>query len=441
MPFGWNWKKNREHAAAARPDPQAKLASLQAAIQKRPASHSAAADQEPAAGDKPQTIAAGPAPAPAPAVSAPPRKGDKAASEDHSPADWVEAFSRNSFNNLRGMRGLQQVVSSLQPEDGEFANDHDLRKALANIVVVAFVGSSGTGKSTQALRVAREHRIDYIIDDGLLIHGSRILAGTSAKRANTKLESVRQALFLDETRCRNMRRALAENHPTTLMILGTSEGMLQKICSNLWLNPPAMLIRIEDVTTEEQRRLARTTRLTEGQHTIPVPSMEIKHEFSGYFQDYLDRFRRRTPEHQSELDRPILSGMAGSGYDAERTVVRPTFSSLGRYSISDEAMQHLVDYTCQTVPGVAGVTHFTMEKATYGVSLSADLALYFGYNAQEVMQQAQETLRDKLEQYTSINILAVNVRAARVVHVDKRSTGGRSAAGPAYANEENRRAI
>jgi len=44
-----------------------------------------------------------------------------------------------------------------------------------------------------------------------------------------------------------------------------------------------MLIRIEDVSSEEEMRQARQTRMTEGKHTIPVPSMEIKHEFSGNF--------------------------------------------------------------------------------------------------------------------------------------------------------------
>jgi hypothetical protein len=77
------------------------------------------------------------------------------------------------------------------------------------------------------------------------------------------------------------------------MILGTSDAMLEKICVNLWLNPPARLIRIEDVSSEEEMRQARQTRMTEGKHTIPVPSMEIKHEFSGTFLNPISRLRRR----------------------------------------------------------------------------------------------------------------------------------------------------
>ena len=56
--------------------------------------------------------------------------------------------------------------------------------------VLAFVGPSGTGKSYRAHIVARENNIHYIIDDGLLINENEVLAGTSAKKAPTKIETV-----------------------------------------------------------------------------------------------------------------------------------------------------------------------------------------------------------------------------------------------------------
>ena len=281
------------------------------------------------------------------------------------------------------------------------------REALSSIAVVAFVGPSGTGKSTRAIKVARSNNISYLIDDGLLINGSRIVAGTSAKKAPTKLESVRQALFADPTRSSVMRRALVENMPTALMILGTSDSMLEKICNNLWLNQPSMLIRIEDVTTEEERRLARNTRMTEGMHTIPVPSMEIKHEFSGYFTDPLNKLRQR-------FDRE--RGVSPVVPDTERTMVRPTFSSLGSYSISDDALLDLVKIVLSSVNGYAEVVSFKSEKRTYGVVLSLEIAIYYGYDAQEVLFEAQQKIGRSVEEYTSITMIAVNVRAKRVVH-------------------------
>ena len=43
--------------------------------------------------------------------------------------------------------------------------------------VIAFTGPSGTGKSFRAISVAHQHGCDGIIDDGLLIEGTKILAG------------------------------------------------------------------------------------------------------------------------------------------------------------------------------------------------------------------------------------------------------------------------
>jgi len=281
------------------------------------------------------------------------------------------------------------------------------REALSQIAIVAFVGQSGTGKSTRAIAVARTNSIEYLIDDGLLINGGRIVAGTSAKKAPSKMESVRQALFVDPTRSEVMRRALVENRPKTLMILGTSDSMLEKITTNLWLNPPSMLIRIEDVSTEEERRHARNTRMSEGMHTIPVPSMEIKHEFSGYFSDPLNRIRQR-------LD--LEKGGVSLDGENERTMVRPTFSSLGSYSISDDALLDMIKITLKDVPGYAKIIDFKSESRNIGVVFSLDLALYYGFDAQKTLLEAQQTIGSTIENLTAITIVSVNVRAGRLVH-------------------------
>ena len=64
--------------------------------------------------------------------------------------------------------------------------------------VYAFVGPSGTGKSYRAQMVAGENNIEYIIDDGLLVNENEVVAGTSAKKAPTKIETVRHAIFIEE---------------------------------------------------------------------------------------------------------------------------------------------------------------------------------------------------------------------------------------------------
>ncbi len=326
------------------------------------------------------------------------KDADDPVKRDERREDFFSALS-----NLNPIDRIADAVDKRQSSEEEREIQRQ-RRQLSKIRVIAFVGPSGTGKSTRALQVASERNINYFIDDGLLIEGGRIVAGSSAKKAKTKIESVRQAIFFDDTRAANMRRSLLERQPDRLMILGTSDNMIFRICENLRLDMPVEFIRIEDVSSPEERRIAKTTRMTQGSHTIPVPSMEIKHEFSGYFQDPINMIRRKREREKGLPAHP----------EAERTVVRPTFSSLGKYLITDEALASLVRLLLRDVEGLAKVLSVKIDKEVYGAVFSLELALYYGHNAQDVMNEVQEILLEQVENYTSINVLSVNVICRKV---------------------------
>ncbi len=151
---------------------------------------------------------------------------------------------------------------------------------LSKIKVYAFVGPSGTGKSYRAGYVAGENNINYIIDDGLFIKDNEVIAGSSAKKAPTKIETVRHALFQTEEEKKEIIKAIKKYKPESIMILGTSDSMVHKIAENLGLPPISKIIRIEDIATQEEMETARRIRVTEGKHVIPVPTFEIKKDFS-----------------------------------------------------------------------------------------------------------------------------------------------------------------
>ena len=147
--------------------------------------------------------------------------------------------------------------------------------------VIAFVGSSGTGKSHRALVVAHENKIECIIDDGILIHDNKIVAGFSAKKESSRLKAVRRAIFQDEVQVKSVREQLDKIKPNKLMIIGTSDNMVKKITKALGLQNPDRYIRIEDVATPKEIEKAQHARLKEGKHIIPVPTMELKPHFRG----------------------------------------------------------------------------------------------------------------------------------------------------------------
>ncbi|NLZ66108.1 MAG: hypothetical protein GX910_00380 [Clostridiaceae bacterium] len=334
-----------------------------------------------------------------PASAVPPE--EKASSPHESPDPFFNPFGRFADAVITQMNERATAY--------EEKTQNEIKELLSHIAVISFVGESGSGKSTRAIQVARAYRIEYIIDDGLLIRGSSIIAGTSAKRAETKMDSVRQAMFLDPVRAENMRRALVEHLPSALMILGTSDAMLLRICQHLWLTPPSIKIRIEDVTTEEERNLARNTRMSEGMHTIPVPSMEIKHEFSGYLAEPLAKWWQRIG-----FGNVFGTSSSQTPYGEEHTVVRPTFSTLGHYAMTDQAMKDLIRLLALQVPGISDVVESKIKKEPYGVILDIDLAVYYGASARTVLAETQTIISEGVERFTSINVLVANVRAVRV---------------------------
>ena len=139
----------------------------------------------------------------------------------------------------------------------------NLSKIMPNkIKVYAFVGPSGTGKSYRAQMVASEKNVNYIIDDGLLIKDNQVIAGESAKKAPTKIETVKHALFYKEEEKQEIIRALKKYKPESILILGTSDGMVQKIAANLELPEISDTTYISDVATQEEMQTARRIRVT-----------------------------------------------------------------------------------------------------------------------------------------------------------------------------------
>ncbi len=70
--------------------------------------------------------------------------------------------------------------------------------------------------------------------------------------------------------------------------------MVDKIAENLGLPKISKTIYIKDVATEEEiEKSKRRIRVTEGKHVIPVPTFEIKKDFSGYMLDPLQIFKSK----------------------------------------------------------------------------------------------------------------------------------------------------
>jgi hypothetical protein len=260
--------------------------------------------------------------------------------------------------------------------------------------IYGLVGRSGSGKSYQAAGLCRKLGIESILDDGLFISGNRVLAGVSAKRQDTKIRAIKTALFTDDAHKDAVAAKLAETSPASVLVIGTSERMIGKIVGRLGLPEPERLISIESITTEKERKTADKQRNELGKHVIPASPVHLKKEFSGYFMHPL---------------RMIMRMRGGRTRISERSVVRPSFSYMGKYAISSKAVADIAAIVCGGALGVDGVLRVAADKDEAGVTINIAVNLVFGVRAPEVAEKLQKETAEWTEKMTAFNVKAVNV--------------------------------
>ena len=268
------------------------------------------------------------------------------------------------------------------------------------IKVYAFVGPSGTGKSYRAQMIASERGISFIIDDGLLIKENEVIAGESAKKAATKVATVKHALFYEESEREPIIKAFKKYKPESILILGTSDGMVQKIAANLGLPEISETIYITDVATEEEMKTARRIRVTEGKHVIPVPTFEIKKDFSGYLLDPLQIFKSK--------------GKGQQPYISEKSIIRPTFSYLGKFTISDLVFRQILEYLAVQTPAIHKILKARVDNFGEGVKIYMEVSIVYGFNVVEGLNKFKEKSRKEIEKLTAMNVVELDVVAKNI---------------------------
>ncbi|MEN6382396.1 MAG: AAA family ATPase [Rectinema sp.] len=262
----------------------------------------------------------------------------------------------------------------------------------------ALVGPSGTGKSFRAKLVAQKYGIELIIDDGLLIRGDQILAGRSAKKDPTYLGAVKTALFDDREHREQVARALQREKFRKILVIGTSERMVQKICERLQLPHPVKVIKIEEIATKTEIEKAVQSRKVEGKHVIPVPALEVKRSYPSIFYDSVRVFLRRSFGVGATL--PKLY---------EKSVVRPEYARRGRVAISEAALSQMVVHCVSEFYPNVRIMRLAIRNDTQGYRITIMLEVPFGTKLPSKVRALQEYIVDSIEKFTGILVAEVNI--------------------------------
>ena len=201
-----------------------------------------------------------------------------------------------------------------------------------------------------------------------------------------------------------IKKAFRKYRPESILILGTSDNMIKKIRENLGLPELTETIYITDVATEEEMQEAKRIRQTQGKHVIPVPTFEIKKDFSGFILDPLQIFKSKGKD-----EKPYIS---------EKSIIRPTFSYLGKFVISDTVFRQIVEYLVMRTVGLYKANRVRIDKIgeNEGISVYVEVVVEYGFNIVETLKDFKKKCKREIENLTAMNLENIDI-IAKGIHV------------------------
>lgn len=292
------------------------------------------------------------------------------------------------------------------------------------IRVFAFYGPSGTGKSFRAKLVAQKYHIKAIIDDGLLIYEDNILAGRSAKLEDSYMGAVRVALFDDKEHRDSVARAIQHRQLKKILLLGTSEKMVNKIAMRLQLPIPEKYIKIEDIATPEQIEAARISRQIEGKHVIPVRAYEVK-EAGNYSRIFVSKikvslskqklfkhfFKDEYKKTQPDVNTKLF----------EKSVVRPAFSITSRKSISQAYVARLASNSIGKFNSIIRLKNLNIKTDKSGYKFFITIDVPFGESLTELSSNLKNYVIKSIEKDTGIFVEDISIIVDHILMPDSKS--------------------
>lgn len=271
-------------------------------------------------------------------------------------------------------------------------------KKLYGITTYALIGKSGTGKSYNSYIVAYQLKVNTIIDDGLLIHNGEIICGYSAKRATTRIGAVKRAIFYNNGHANEVKYYIKKLNIKKFLILGTSKNMIEKIITKLELPYPDKIIRIEDIVSQEDIKIAQMQRNNEGKHVMPVPELEIIKKYPDLF---LNSFEVKVPDTTVKIQKSIL---------------RPTYSLPGRLTITNKVLKFYIEKIIMlNFPNVK-INSISINQIEGGVQAEIEVGINFNKtNFIDLSKFMQSVIKTNFEYFTGRELLNIDIKVTEVI--------------------------
>ncbi len=274
---------------------------------------------------------------------------------------------------------------------------------LKGITVYALVGKSGTGKSFRAKLLAEKIGVSYIVDDGLLIYGETILAGRSAKQEKHYISAIKTALFTDPKQQEMVIKVIQKRKIKKILLLGTSDKMVERIAEQLELPPISEIIRIEEIASTKDIEDAIKSRSEEGKHVIPVPAIEVRRDYSQILSDSI-RIFFRGEKRQGDVKKSRFF---------EKSIVQPDYQpqeeQKGKVTISEAALTQMIFHCIDEYDDDVQVNKVKVKVGRSGYDIDLFIGVPYGKTLNSDLEKLRKYIQDSIQKYTGIILKTLEI--------------------------------
>ena len=98
----------------------------------------------------------------------------------------------------------------------------------------------------------------------------------------------------------------------------------------------------------------------------------------------------------------------------EETIIRPTYSYLGKYVISDTAINSIILHVVKKIDGVSRVFKVNTLKFSDGMKLEIDIEVKYGYRIPSLSTNIKNAVIYAVDNAAGINLFGININVKSI---------------------------
>ena len=99
-------------------------------------------------------------------------------------------------------------------------------------------------------------------------------------------------------------------------------------------------------------------------------------------------------------------------YISEKSIIRPTFSYMGNFVISDTVFRQIIEHIEGKTPAIHKINRIIIKKhkeANDGVYIYIEATVNYGFNVMEEMKKFKAKVSKEIENLTAMNVLDMDI--------------------------------